>query len=198
MPPRASALCATGYGPCAGLTFDDVTCADLASEDAHCGACDNACDAVSTTGCTTGECTCECAGLTFDDATCADPSSEVSRCGSCDNACGYHVRGWCVPVHSWQWLRCGRGRVPSVCAAGGLVAALRSLQSGLCELPPGGWSVHRFRPACMGAWRQRVWRVACSATVSGGDLCGEEEAISVDCGQVMAGDLEGGRFRALT
>jgi hypothetical protein len=197
--------CKADYGRCTGLTFDDATCADLSTQNSHCGACGNTCDAASTTGCTTGECTCDtgygrCAGLTFDDATCADLSSEVDHCGSCGNACGANsttcASGMCQCT-AGSGYDVGAGE----CRA---CAPLVGWSDGTTACDPCDADCESCDPedGLCASSDQRVWCleatcVACSATVSGGDPCGGEQAISLDCEQVVAGDLDGGRFRVL-
>lgn len=73
-----------GSGTCAQTTCG-TECVDLASNAAHCGACNNACPAGM--GCLSGTCACgaplqSCGGL------CVDVTANASHCGACDQSCG--------------------------------------------------------------------------------------------------------------
>jgi len=75
---RTAELCAPGQAIC------DSTCIDPVSNDAHCGACGNACSGGST--CISGSCVCPngaaaCAG------SCVNLANDTSHCGACGNFC---------------------------------------------------------------------------------------------------------------
>jgi len=86
----ASAQCVAdwikGMGAAGGCeTCGGKDCVALASDAAHCGACDNACPAG--VACENGACSCP-AGARACSGSCVDVSRDVQNCGSCGNACG--------------------------------------------------------------------------------------------------------------
>src|SRR5688572_1590265 len=74
--------------PCeGGLDLCDAACVDLGSDDAHCGACGEACHAQQK--CEAGECVPRCPGaFLYCDGLCVDLLNDTANCGSCGNACG--------------------------------------------------------------------------------------------------------------
>ncbi|MEZ4410961.1 MAG: MXAN_6577-like cysteine-rich protein [Polyangiales bacterium] len=74
------APCVTGFSECSGV------CRDLQSDNAHCGACSNACPAGQV--CARGVCAVTCgAGFTECSGACRDLQSDLAHCGACGNAC---------------------------------------------------------------------------------------------------------------
>ncbi len=71
----------------AELVECDGSCVDTRSDRAHCGACDDACDAGEL--CSGGACALTCGGDTPDACAsgCFDLQSNAEHCGECDNAC---------------------------------------------------------------------------------------------------------------
>jgi hypothetical protein len=86
----ASAQCVAdwikGMGAAGGCeTCGGKDCVALASDAAHCGACDNVCPAG--VACENGACSCP-AGAQACGGSCVDVSKDVQNCGNCGNACG--------------------------------------------------------------------------------------------------------------
>ncbi|HEY1088719.1 MAG TPA: hypothetical protein VGE37_13540, partial [Archangium sp.] len=72
--------CQAGETTCAGR------CVDLATEEAHCGACGRACGAGSV--CQNGSCSTACpGGQAFCNGRCQDVTTDRLNCGSCGQAC---------------------------------------------------------------------------------------------------------------
>ena len=69
-------------------------CVDLATDPAHCGACENACP--ETSSCIDGTCTCP-GGESICNATCVDLMSDPANCGACSTDCGalFCLEGQC-------------------------------------------------------------------------------------------------------
>jgi alpha-tubulin suppressor-like RCC1 family protein len=108
--------CLSGLTACAGV------CRDTRTDEAHCGACDNACAAGRS--CLAGACSaCGAAGqpacgtscnarLTVCSGVCRDLTADVANCGACGNACGASAlcrAAACVP--------CGRAGQPTCAGA---------------------------------------------------------------------------------
>ena len=131
----------------AGEELCDTECADLTSNDQHCGKCGNAC-AVGQ-ACSAGQCEASCtAEQTECSGTCVDTKTSILHCGACDNACptgeacinsacqilcpGGQVEcsGLCIDLNNNN-LHCGA--CDAACAAGEVCA------NGSCALscPPG-------------------------------------------------------------
>jgi hypothetical protein len=73
-----------------GLTTCEVggsqICADVDSDNEHCGACNNACDTGSGFYCQGGECLCG-TGQTACDGACVNTNNDPANCGGCGNSC---------------------------------------------------------------------------------------------------------------
>jgi hypothetical protein len=88
-------------------------CADLSTNNEHCGACDNAC-----TGgkyCTGGKCVCP-PSLTDCGGVCVDLLADASHCGQCDLACddNPYCPGFCTGGY------CSQGCAPPLCECNGM------------------------------------------------------------------------------
>ena len=97
--------CPTGLHWCGG-----TDCVDWATSSAHCGACDNPCDAGDV--CVGGGCILECAGsgLSCNDE-CVDQLSDPDNCGACDESCAdpqVCAAGDCVTVCPSGTTDCSR------------------------------------------------------------------------------------------
>lgn len=125
-------------------------CVDLATDEAHCGACATSCAATQV--CAGGACGCQ-AGLSPCGTSCVDLSSSAEHCGACGTAClagaactGGLCHAVCSPPEVACGLacadlssdaascgRCGRACAPgATCAAGACAAAACP---GLLDLP---------------------------------------------------------------
>lgn len=72
--------CTSGQTECSGV------CVELTSNDAHCGACNNACN--SSEMCADGVCVLDCpSGQTDCSGTCTDTRKDTDHCGACGTAC---------------------------------------------------------------------------------------------------------------
>jgi len=101
------AACNAGYGDCNGLAADGCETA-LASANAHCGRCGNACAAGSV--CSAGACLSTCgAGLTFCGGRCVDVATDAAHCSRCGNAC---------PAPANASATCAAGACGYACLAG--------------------------------------------------------------------------------
>jgi hypothetical protein len=74
-----------GSGAClTGLSLCGVGCTDLATDEANCGTCGNACDV--SRQCVSGSCVCP-AGYTECGGECVDTAIDVQHCGACNAQC---------------------------------------------------------------------------------------------------------------
>lgn len=103
-------------------------CVDLDSDQLHCGACGNACDAGE--ACSAGTCSLTCQnGLTNCGGTCRDLQSDPNNCGACGNRVAFCVQGIsaCVSAAGLHWCynptACGEP-CDAVCSALGLGLAV--------------------------------------------------------------------------
>ena len=76
--------CSGVFQHCPGASAANE-CVNLATDDAHCGACDGAC--ATDENCISGVCTKDCGNLQLCGTACADLKTEPLHCGTCDNAC---------------------------------------------------------------------------------------------------------------
>jgi hypothetical protein len=77
--------CESGRCTCSGgKTACNQDCADLQTDDNHCGDCATMCSGGS--DCKAGKCVCP-TGQTMCDGSCVDTSTSTSHCGSCDKSC---------------------------------------------------------------------------------------------------------------
>lgn len=94
---RSSAPDASVSGSCpsSAPTRCSGACVNLASSNAHCGACGNACETGE--GCSSGQClsstpSCPGAAPTRCGGSCVDTQTDKSHCGSCGNLCDANKR----------------------------------------------------------------------------------------------------------
>ncbi len=90
--------CVAGACACPAGHQCGATCSDLATDDANCGACGNAC--ATGFACRGGTCGCATAGQTACGGLCVDLLSDRHHCGACPNDCGTSascVSGTCTP-----------------------------------------------------------------------------------------------------
>lgn len=86
VPGPSGCPCPTGQTSCDG----DITCKDLSSDVANCGACGEGCTAPanSTAACVGGVCEFACgAGYTLCGGVCVDTNIDETNCGGCGNIC---------------------------------------------------------------------------------------------------------------
>lgn len=120
---HATVVIAPTVVACEGETPDgcEGACTNMEADDAHCGACNNACPANQT--CMSGECRCSDASC---GGTCVDTQNDPNNCGGCGNVCGAEnpncQGGQCV---------CRPGASPLTCAAGNVC-----VDANQCGCPP--------------------------------------------------------------
>ncbi len=163
----------------ASETLCGETCVDPMTDEAHCGACDRACDTGET--CVGGSCRCggtgpDCAGTpasTCCGTSCVDTTSDDEACGSCTIACDPGEE--CVS----SACRCGRtgpdctGSTPDCCGTTCVNLEQNETHCGTCGSP------------CPGLERCRSGACECDGMANGrgcgginGGICCSEDCVS--------------------
>ncbi len=124
---------------CATANQCGAACVDIATDDANCGKCGNACSSAS--HCVAGSCTCP-PGAPVCGGVCVDVKSDPDNCNGCGNRCAAGnscVNGTCSCAKTTCGATCtdlssddaNCGKCGKACSKG------QSCQSGLCKCPTG-------------------------------------------------------------
>jgi len=147
----------------ADQTLCGGACVALASNAAHCGACNNACQAG--TSCVNAQCSCQ-TGLTSCNGACVDVTSDPANCGSCAVACSAAQvcsLGACADGCAQGLAQCGQSCVDQ---------NSNVLHCGACNNPcPGGRLCQSGACAC-----ERATDVDCNG------VCVDTQSDPANCG----------------